>query len=247
LSHRVDGAADRLPCRLRDGRDDGLGRRLDPGVVPGRAGQMVDAGHGEPRGAGWQGDVCPRRDPGAGSGRGSTRRAACRATVRWHSITFVAHLAATGFTPRSWAARLFRRSCGGASRRRVPTLGCMPQAQKSGQSHRSPLASRGNYWAARALRFAPVRSSGFRMPCRERAVELVRTLGRTGARGAGPVCSSVRGALTRPVFTPASRRAPSASAKPLSDGSWVCGSQSRAVRLRTRRRRDRVLPRQVCR
>ena len=58
-----------------------------------------------------------------------------------------------------------------------------------------------------ALRFAPVRSSGSRMPCRERAVELVRTLGRTGARGAGPVCSSVHGSLTKPVPIPASRPA----------------------------------------
>jgi hypothetical protein len=32
----------------------------------------------------------------------------------------------------------------------------------------------------RALRFAPIRSFGFRMPCRERAVELVKAEERTG-------------------------------------------------------------------
>jgi hypothetical protein len=60
----------------------------------------------------------------------------------------------------------------------------------------------GNYWAACALRFAPVRSPGFGMPRHERAVEL---LGRWGAqeRGErGPVCSSVHRPLTRPVLTP---------------------------------------------
>src|SRR5581483_2146887 len=37
------GKPDRLPRRLRDGRDDSLGRRLDPGVVHWKAGQLVEA------------------------------------------------------------------------------------------------------------------------------------------------------------------------------------------------------------
>jgi hypothetical protein len=37
------GKPDRLPGRFRDGRDDSLGRRLDPGIVRGQAGQLVEA------------------------------------------------------------------------------------------------------------------------------------------------------------------------------------------------------------
>jgi hypothetical protein len=78
------------------------------------AGQIVDAGHGEPRGGGMaRGRLSTRRDPGAGSGRGSARRAACRVTVRWliPSPSWPSW-PATCFTPRSWAARLSRRSRG---------------------------------------------------------------------------------------------------------------------------------------
>ena len=54
--------------------------------------------------------------------------------------------------------------------------------------------------AVRALRFAPVRSPGFRMPCRERAVELVGgrgMRGRTGDWEWGPVRSRVRARRSR--------------------------------------------------
>lgn len=68
---------------------------------------------------------------------------------------------------------------------------------KSGQSHRSPLASRGNYWVACALRLAPVRSSGFRIPCRERAVELV---GGRPHKGPGVGACRKRHVTVRPVL-----------------------------------------------
>ena len=46
--------------------------------------------------------------------------------------------------------------------------------------------------AARALRFAPVRSPGSRMPCRERAVELAGGRGRAGEKELGNLCASRR-------------------------------------------------------
>ena len=113
-----------------------------------------------------------------------------------HSITFVAQLARNRLHPSflgsstvsslSWVGHPAAR----------PSPWIHATGARSGQSHRSPLASRGNYWAACALRFAPVRSSGFRMPCRERAVELVGGGGRTGDREWG-ACAPRRSRTTQ--------------------------------------------------
>jgi hypothetical protein len=65
-------------------------------------------------------------------------------------------------------------------------------SRKSAGSHRSRYASsgsQGNWRAAGALRFAPVRSFGFRMSGREGAVELVKRGECTGECW-GPLCTS---------------------------------------------------------
>jgi hypothetical protein len=119
-----------------------------------------------------------------------------------HLSPRVALAAAATASSRS-ICRVRRRSAGHPSARPSPWMHAA--GARSGQSHRSPLASRGNYWAACALRFAPVRSSGFRIPCRERAVELVGGGGRIGDREWGPVPPGAHVPLKRPVSTPASR------------------------------------------
>jgi hypothetical protein len=59
--------------------------------------------------------------------------------------------------------------------------------------------------AANALRFAPVRSSGSSMPCRERAVNWKWERERTGDRGRGSVRPGAHRPLTRTVLIPANR------------------------------------------
>lgn len=141
-------------------------------------------------------DVYPRRAPGAGS--------ACTAPSRGdrpltHSITLVAQLARNRLHPSflgsstvsslSWVGHPAAR----------PSPWIHATGARSGQSHRSPLASRGNYLAARALRFAPARSSRFRMPCRERAVELAGGRGERARGGWACVLQRSRTAYeTRP-------------------------------------------------
>ena len=159
---------------------------------------------------------------------GEARRAASRGDRPLaHSITFVARLARNRLHP----SFLGSSTVSSLSRVGHPpahlSRGIHATGAKSGQSHRSPLAFRGNYWVACALRFASVRSSGFRIPCRERAVELVGGGGRTGDREWGPVRPGAHVPLKRPG--PAT-------------------AQSRASRSepRTGRHRGRVLPPAVC-
>jgi len=56
-----------------------------------------------------------------------------------------------------------------------------------------------------ALRFAPIRSPVFRMPCRERAVELAGGRGRIGTASGGTLLPPRPRPLTPPVLTPTSR------------------------------------------
>ena len=77
------------------------------------AGQIVDARHAEPGGAGWQGDVYPRRDPGAGSGRGmasatslqALSRSAARQTGTAPRACPATGWSATQSTSPTWRAR----------------------------------------------------------------------------------------------------------------------------------------------
>src|ERR1700751_4537474 len=97
------------------------------------------------------------------------------------------------------------------------------------------MRTKGSCLTGCALRFAPVRSSGFRMPCRERAVELAGGGDAQATVSKGPVRPGAHGPLARPVLIPASPPAPEvATAKPLHDRSWICNGPVPA-------RRDREL------
>jgi hypothetical protein len=72
-------------------------------------------------------------------------------------------------------------------------------------------ATPGSDWSsvAGALRFAPFRSSGFGMSCRERVVELAGA-GDASRILSGPVRSGAHGPLTQPVVIPGSGPTPRA-------------------------------------
>ncbi len=167
------------------------------------AGQIVDAGHGEAPWDGWKGTFIHGGPPVPEA----PAALPAGVTVRWliPSPSWPSW-PATGFTPRSWAARLFRRFRGWAIRRRVPALGFMPQAQglASHIGHRSrPGETTWPHARSDSLPLAPPVSG-----CHAVNVQLNwQAAGANAREGAGPVCSSVHGPLTKPVPIPASRPA----------------------------------------
>ena len=170
------------------------------------AGSPSTAGTTRPARSSTLGTARPRGTDG--KGRLSTAGPRCRKRLPapsrgdrplTHSITLVAQLARNRLHPSflgsstvsslSWVGHPAAR----------PSPWIHATGARSGQSHRSPLASRGNYLAARALRFAPARSSRFRMPCRERAVELAGGRGERARGGWACVLQRSRTAYeTRP-------------------------------------------------
>jgi hypothetical protein len=128
-------------------------------------------------------------------------------------------------------------------RPQVPAANRLVQQLRPGAATRTSKTSQGSpvrpcretAGPAYALRSAPVRSPGFRMPCRERAVELAGGGDGQGTVGGGLCAPGAHGPLSRPVLIPASRllREPQTPMR--------CATDSGSVTARSRARRDREL------
>lgn len=148
------------------------------------------------------------------SGRCRSRGSGCLVPSRDH----VHQAAVSGYFPIEVLDGL-GGACGPSTARPSPGIRDTDAKSRSSRGQRArPRVPRGNRRVAEALRFAPVRSFGFRMPCRERAVQLLGGGDAQGTVSGGPVRPGAHAARQDPASPPTPRRGDSES---LRDRSWI--------------------------